>query len=190
MLNHPSYDEKTGESFLKNDMSKAGYEPDVDVGPSSSSKRSATVRALTGMMQITADPESQQVLSGLAMMNMEGEGISDARDYYRQKLVRMGVVKPTEEERAQLMQEQQSQQPDPQSQYLLAAADQAAADAMQKRAKTVETIASADLKRAQTAQTYMQADAQARDQALASAQVLRGLLYQPQTSPEFNANAA
>lgn len=187
MLNHPSYDPESGQSFLQNDMSKAGYEPDVDVGPSSSSKRAATVRALTGMMQITADPETQQVLSGLAMMNMEGEGISEARDFYRQKMVRMGVVKPTEEEREQMAQEQQGQQPDPQSQYLLAAAEAAAADAQQKRAKTVETIASAELKRAQTAQTYAEAMQQASQQQLASAQVLRGMLYQPaMNSSEFN----
>ena len=179
MLNHPSYDQETGESFLQNDMSRAGYEPVVDVGPASSSKRAATVRALTGMMQITQDPETQQVLSGLSMMNMEGEGISDARDYYRAKMVKLGVIKPTEEERAQLMQEAQGQQPDPQSQYLLAAADAAAADAQQKRAKTVETIASAELKRAQTAEVYANAMQQASQQQLASAQVLRGMLYQP-----------
>jgi hypothetical protein len=189
-LNQASYDPETGQEFIKNDMASAKYEPAVDVGPSSSSKRAATVRALTGMMQLTADPESQQVLSGLSMMNMEGEGISEARDYYRAKLVRMGVVKPTKEERAQLAQEQQNKQPDPQSQYLMAAADQAAADAMQKRAKTVETIASAELKRAQTAETYASAMQQASQQQLASAQVLRGLLYQPTVnSPELNANA-
>jgi hypothetical protein len=179
VLNHPMYDKETGESYVSNDMSKAGYEVDVDVGPASSSKRAATVRALTGMMQITQDPETQQVLSGLSMMNMEGEGISDARDYYRAKMVKLGVIKPTEEERAQLMQEAQGQQPDPQSQYLLAAADAAAADAQQKRAKTVETIASAELKRAQTAEVYANAMQQASQQQLASAQVLRGMLYQP-----------
>lgn len=178
-LNQPSYDEKTGEMVTKNDMTAARYEPDVDVGPSSSSKRSATVRALTGMLQLSTDAETQQVLTGLAMMNMDGEGISDVREYYRAKMVRMGVIKPTEEERQQLAQEASTQQPDPQSQYLLAAADQAAADAQAKRAKTVETIANAELKRAQTAETYANAAQQATQQQLASAQVLRGLLYQP-----------
>lgn len=179
ILNEPSFDPDTHEMGLKFDMSKAGYEPDVEVGPSSSSRRAATVRALTGMMSVTADPEAQQVLAGLTMMNMEGEGISDVRDFYRSKMVRMGVVKPTEDERQQLAQEAQAQQPDPQSQYLLAAAEQAAADAQAKRAKTVETIASAELKRAQTAQTYAEAMQQAREQQLASAQALRDLLYQP-----------
>ena len=68
-----------GEVIMENDLSKASFDVDVDVGPSSSSKRSATVRALTGMMQITADPEMQSVLGSMAMMNMEGEGISEVR---------------------------------------------------------------------------------------------------------------
>jgi thymidine phosphorylase len=36
-----------GEVITENDLSKASFDVDVDVGPSSSSKRSATVRALT-----------------------------------------------------------------------------------------------------------------------------------------------
>lgn len=180
VLNQPSYDEKTGREVTLNDMTAANYEPDVEVGPSSSSKRAATVRALTGMMQLTQDPETQAILSSLAMMNMEGEGISDVRDYYRSKMVRMGVVKPTQEEREQMAQEQQGQQPDPQSQYLLAAAQEAAANAQQARAKTVETIASAELKRAQTAETYAQTAEKVTQQQLASAQVLRGMLAVPQ----------
>ena len=190
VLNKPSYDQATGMDYVENDMASANYEPDVEVGPSSSSKRAATVRALTGMMQLAADPETQQVLSGLAMLNMEGEGISEARDYYRAKMVRMGVVKPTEEERQQLIAEQQNQQPDPQSQYLMAAAEQAAADAVNKRAKTVETIASAELKRAQTAETYANAMQQATQQQLASAQMLRQLLSQPAVdSMDFSGQA-
>lgn len=190
VLNKLSYDPATGQEYIENDMTSANYDPDVEVGPSSSSKRAATVRALTGMMQITADPETQQVLSGLAMLNMEGEGISEARDYYRAKMVRMGVVKPTQEERQQLMAEAQNQQPDPQSQYLMAAAEQAAADAQAKRAKTVETIASAELKRAQTAETYASAMQQATQQELASAQALRQMLSEPAiSSMEFYSNA-
>ena len=45
--------------------------------------RAATVRALTGMMAITDDPQTKQVLQAMAMMNMEGEGISDVLDWLR-----------------------------------------------------------------------------------------------------------
>lgn len=176
VMNQPAYDEDTGEDFLENDLSRADFEVDVDVGPSSSSRRAATVRALTGMMQITQDPETLSVLSGMAMMNMEGEGINDARDWFRRKLLRMGVVKPTNEEAQELQQEAANQPPDPQAQYLMAAAEQAQADAAQARAKTVEAVANANLKQAQTAKTVAETMGEHNAQQIASAQALQDLL--------------
>ena len=176
VLNQPAYDKETGAEFLKNDVTKATFEVDVDVGPSSSSRRAATVRALTGVMQFVQDPETVQVVTSLLMLNIEGEGMGDVNEHFRRKMVRAGVVKPTEDEERQMAEEQANQQPDPQAQYLLAAAEQASADAATKRAKTVETIASADLKRAQTAKTYAEAEGEANTQQLASTMALRDLL--------------
>jgi hypothetical protein len=179
VLNQPSYDAETAKDYVENDISRASFEVDVDVGPSSTSRRAATVRALTGMMQITQDPETLQVLNGLAMMNMEGEGISEAREYFRAKLVRMGVVKPTDEEKEELAAEQANAQPDPNSQALLAMAEEATANAAQARAKTVQTIADADLKRAQTAKTMAETMGEHNQQQIASAQALQGILNAP-----------
>ena len=50
----------------ENDMARADFDVAVDVGPSSASKKQATVRNLTGMMAITPDPEAQQVLQAMA----------------------------------------------------------------------------------------------------------------------------
>ena len=181
VMNQMTYDPDTNEHSMGNDLSKANFDVDVDVGPSSSSRKAATVRALTGMMSITQDPETLSVLSGMVMMNLEGEGIADARDYFRKKLVRMGVIKPTEEEQQELEAEKASAQPDPQSQYLLAAAQQAEADAAQSRAKTVETIANADLKRAQTQKTMAETLGEHNSQQIASVQALQGILGSQQT---------
>jgi hypothetical protein len=142
-----------GEVIMENDLSKASFDVDVDVGPSSSSKRSATVRALTGMMQITADPEMQSVLGSMAMMNMEGEGISEVREFFRQKLIRMGVVKPTEAEAEEMMAAMQNQQPDPNAVFLQAAAEEATAKAAKARADVVKTIADAELTQARVLET-------------------------------------
>ena len=142
-----------GEVIMENDLSKASFDVDVDVGPSSSSKRSATVRALTGMMQITADPEMQSVLGSMAMMNMEGEGISEVRDFFRQKLIRMGVVKPTEAEAEEMMAAMQNQPPDPNALFLQAAAEEATAKAAKARADVVKTIADAELTQARVLET-------------------------------------
>ena len=153
-LMQPMIDQQTGAVVMDNNLTTATFDVIADVGPSSSSKKQATVRALTGMLQLTQDPETNQVITAMAMLNMEGEGLSETNAYFRKKLLRMGVVKPTDDESKELQEEMQQPQPqDPNAVYLQAAAEEATAKAAQARANTVETIASAELKNAQTAQT-------------------------------------
>jgi hypothetical protein len=57
VMNQPGWT-RTGEQVTKNDLTKAALEVNVDVGPSSTSRRAATVRAVTGMMQLTQDPQT------------------------------------------------------------------------------------------------------------------------------------
>jgi len=163
-LYRPSVD-KNGASILENDLSTAKFDVTVDVGPSSSSKRAATVRALTGMLSVSQDPETRTVLEAMAMVNMEGEGLTDAKEFFHRKLVRMGAAKPTDEEKEQMAAEQANQQPDPQSQYLQAAAQKQQADAIkagkdaeltdakigQTQADTIATLAGVEQSREQHA---------------------------------------
>jgi hypothetical protein len=182
-LMQPMIDTKTGGIKMANDLTEASFDVIADVGPTSSSKKQATVRALTGMLTITSDPETAQVITAMAMMNMEGEGISDANAYFRKKLLRMGVVQPTEEEAQELMAEMQGQPQDPNAMYLQAAAEEATAKAAKARADTVETVASAELKRAQTLQTLGKVDETAQNMALTNAEavqeILSGQIVQP-----------
>jgi hypothetical protein len=182
-LMQPMIDTQSGAVVMANDLSSATFDVVAEVGPSSSSKRAATVRALTGMLQITSDPETAQVLTSMAMMNMEGEGVGDANAYFRKKLLRMGVVKPTDDEAQELMAEMQGQPQDPNAMYLQAAAEEATAKAAKARADTVETVASAELKRAQTLETLGKVDQTAQDMAMTNAQavqeILRGQIVQP-----------
>jgi hypothetical protein len=182
-LMQPNIDQETGEVVFENDLSSASFDVIADVGPSSSSKKSATVRALTGMLQITQDPETAQVLTAMAMMNMEGEGLSDTNAYFRKKLLRMGVVKPTDIEAEELMAEMQGKPQDPNAMYLQAAAEEATAKAAKARADTVETVASAELKRAQTLETLGKVEENSQNMALTNAeavqQILQGQIVQP-----------
>ena len=177
-LMKPMISSETGEITLENDLSSAKFDVNVEVGPSSSSKRSATVRALTGMMQITNDPETSSVLQSMAMMNMEGEGISDVREYFRNRLVKMGVIKPTEEEAAQLMAELQGQPEDPNAIFLQAAAEEATAKAAQARANTVKTVADAELSRAKTLETLSNVDMDSQDHAVNMLETIGGVVQQ------------
>jgi len=187
-LAKPVVNEK-GEIETENDLSEAEFDVNVDVGPSSSSKRAATVRALTGMASLTDDAETKQVLGAMAMMNMEGEGITEVRDYFRKKLLRMGVVKPTEEERQTMAEEQANQKPDPNTQYLQAAADEATANATQARAKTILTVAQADETKAKTMKTLAEVGSTEQRQAMEVIEKFGGLgQVQPQGAETVSQN--
>jgi hypothetical protein len=142
---------KDGQAYEANDLSRAEFDVTVDVGPSSDSKRAATVKALTNIAMITEDPETKQILLACAMQNMEGEGLGELREFYRRKMVAMGVYEPTEEDKTRMQEESANQQPDPNREFLAAEAKKSLSMAqkagsetilnMEKAAKTkVETI--------------------------------------------------
>ena len=151
-LMKPTIDRETGELVMENDLSNADFDVTVDVGPSSSSKRQSVVRSLLGMMQITQDPETMKVLGAMAMMNMEGEGVGEVREFFRKQLVQMGVVKPTAEEEEMMAAAMASQGEDPNAIFLKAAGEEAMAKAALARADVINTLADAEYKAAGTAE--------------------------------------
>lgn len=163
---------ESGEVEYENDLTSASFDVAVDVGPSSASKKQSTVRALTGMMAISQDPETIQVLGAMAMMNMEGEGIGEVRGYFRNKLIKMGVIKPTEEEAKTLAEEAANMPPDPNAEFLKASADQAAAEAVKARADTILTINKARESEAKTMETLAGIEMDERAQLMQSAETL------------------
>jgi len=186
MVNQPGFDQETARRIMLNDLNKANFEVDVDVGPSSTSRRAATVRAIVGVMQFTQDPETLQVLTSMVLANLEGEGMEDVHKWARDKLVRMGVATPTDEEQAKLDQAAANAQPDPQAQYLMAAAQKQASDAALSQAKTANTAADTDLKQAQTVKTLAEAGSTRTHEQLGFAQGMRDLM----TTPEADLGAA
>ena len=180
-LGKPVLNQETGEVEYENDLSQAKFDVSVEVGPSSSSKRAATVRSLMGMMQLATDPETQQVLGSMAMMNMEGEGIGEVRGYFRKKLIRMGVVEPTDQEQEELMAElQQLQgQPDPQSMYLEAEAAKSQAQAQKAMADTEYTLARTEETRADTIETLAGIERKERESVVDTAKQLQDVVAGP-----------
>jgi hypothetical protein len=167
-----------GEVVAANDLSQARFDVVATVGPSSQSQRAATVRAVLGMLQLVQDPQTQQVLLAMAFQNMEGEGISDVRSFFRRQMVMAGIMKPTEEEAQMLQAAQQNKQPDPQALYLQAEAEKAIAQAEKSRADVVRTVADTELVKAKTVETLgrLEMDDQkaAVDTAKGVMEVLRG----------------
>lgn len=143
-----------GEATEKNDLTKASFDVSVTVGPTSASQREATVKSIMGMLQITSDPETQQLLQNMALMNMEGEGINEARGYFRKKLVQMGVLKPTEAEAAEMEEAAKNAEPDPNVELLKGMTAEAQGKAKKAEAEVVETLANTELIKAKAEQTY------------------------------------
>jgi len=147
----PAIDEETGAVFTKNDLTSGKYDVAVDVGPSFTTRRDATVANITALIQATPDPAQQSLLAGMAIMNMDGEGLEDLRKYQRKQLVNQGVITPNEQEKKELKEAQANQQPDPQAQFLMAEAQKAQALALKAqadteltKAKTAETLSGID----------------------------------------------
>jgi len=144
------------------DFARAKFDVVVDVGPSSTSRRQATVRELTSLLQMTQDPETGMVLLSTAMMNMEGEGLAEVREYSRKKLVQMGIGKPTEEEAEAMA--AASQQTSANDKALEAMAQEAEAKATGERVKVLKTLAETKKIEADTAETLSNIDISQTDQ--------------------------
>jgi hypothetical protein len=151
-LARPIVNKETGAIETENDIAEAKFDVAVDVGPSTTSRRASVVRAITGMMQITQDPQTLSILGSMAMMNMEGEGLSEMQQYFRKQLLKMGVLEPNEEEAQAMAEELQAMQdqPDPQKELSDALANEARAKASLAMANTEKSLAQAEESRANT----------------------------------------
>jgi hypothetical protein len=78
----------------------------------------------------------------MAMMNMEGEGIDEVREYFRKQLVQQGVLKPTDEEAQAMAQAaQEPPPPTPEQRYLITQAEKALAEAEKIKAEAQKIAA-------------------------------------------------
>lgn len=132
-----------GVAGVKNDLANGKYGVWVDVGPSFSNKRDAAVRTLVSLLQYTQDPTDQAAIVGTIVKMADGEGLKGVRDYFRKKLVGMGVEEPTDDEKLQMEQAQANAQPSANDQFLLASAKEADAKAGKAQADTIGALAGA-----------------------------------------------
>jgi hypothetical protein len=172
-LAEPVNDE--GGQHFKNDLTRGAYDVIVDVGPATRTKRDATVRAMTGLGQVYAaagNMDAANACLGIAVLNMDGEGIDGIQAWTRKQGLTAGWVEPNEQEKKAL--EGQPQQPDPtmvaaQAQVALAEAEGRKADAatIQAQARVMTAQADAAQAQAETAATLAGIDRDDRKQILA-----------------------
>lgn len=136
LMNAQVVDRQTGQVVALNDLSTGRYDVTVDVGPSYTARRDATVAALTRVLSTMApqDPEAG-IIRGLIMENMDGEGLDDYKEYNRNKLLTAGIVKPRNaKEQALVQQAQAAAQSQPDANMVLAQAQMVAAQAEVQKA--------------------------------------------------------
>ena len=97
------------------------------------------------MLQFVQDPQDKAVLTGVAIQNLEGEGLQDIKAYWRRKMVAMGVTKPTDE-KAEMDEALANEKPDAQTTFLLAEAEKSAALAKKAEADTLLALRKAPRK--------------------------------------------
>ncbi|EKA0987420.1 portal protein [Cronobacter sakazakii] len=166
LMNAVIKDQQTGQMVALNDLSTGRYDVTVDVGPSYTARRDATVAALTSVLNtmVPQDPEAG-IIRGLIMDNMDGEGLDDYKEYNRNKLLTAGVVKPRNAKEQQIVQQAQmaaQNQPDPN--MVLAQAQMVAAQAEAQKAQN------------ETAQVQIKAFSAQQDAQLSQAQVVKTLV--------------
>lgn len=200
LLNGAVIDRQTGQPVALNDLSVGKYEVSVDVGESFSSRRDATVRQLTAMLQsLPPQHPYYSIVMSMIIDAMDGEGISDLKDYNRQQLLLQGVMKPKTPEEQQMVQQAQqaaAQQPDAQamaaqgmlldgqSKMVNAQTNQLAA---QVKAFTAQQ--DAQLKQAQTVKTIAEADNITKQRVMDAVKLLGDFFQQEQSNSRDNAKA-
>jgi hypothetical protein len=162
-LLEPTQDQN-GSVRLANDFNSVKLNVIADVTEATSTRRDKTVRALIVSAQTLApfDPQGAAAMMGVAVMNMDGEGVSDLKEWNRKRLVQQGIVQPTDQEKQEMEQAaQQQQQPDPQAMVLQAQVEKEHALTQKAVAQTEQTKAATTkaLVEANTAHVKAQAEA-------------------------------
>ncbi len=166
LMNAQIVDRQTGNVVALNDLSTGRYDVTVDVGPSYTARRDATVSALTQVLQsmLPQDP-MRPVIQGIILDNLDGEGMDDFKEFNRKQLLTTGAVKPRNQKEQQIVQQAQmaaQNQPDPN--MVLAQAQMVAAQAEAQKAQN------------ETAQVQIKAFSAQQDAQLSQAQVVKTLV--------------
>lgn len=171
LMNAQVIDRQTGNVVALNDLSTGRYDVTVDVGPSYTARRDATVAVLTNVLSTMSDVDQMKpAIQGYILDNLDGEGIDDLKEYNRKQLLASGVAQPrNDKEKAIVAEAQQAAQSQPNPAMVAAMAQdklanaelqkaanqqadiqvksfKAQTDAQVAAAKVVEILASADSK--------------------------------------------
>lgn len=140
-------DRETGEVVGINNLATGRYDVAIDVGPSFTTQRQATVAMLIELIKTT--PEASQyyaVLYAMLIQNVYVPGMEPLKEFNNKQMLLAGIVPPKSAEEAQELQQYQQQQAEaaqnsPEAKILQAQAIEAQAKARSSIADTIDSIA-------------------------------------------------
>jgi len=148
-----------GELKVRNNFAAGRYKVVADVAETTTTRRDRTVKQMLNYAEVSVaaqDMEGAQAALITAGLNMDGEGIADFQDWQRARALKLGLVKPNEDEQREAEEAAQNQQPDPTQELIAKQIEKISADTQKAltaagldQAKIQETMASAGLKMAQ-----------------------------------------
>lgn len=140
-----------GKTKVINDLAGGRYKVIASVTEATATRRDKTVKSMLRTAEIAIqaqDMELAQAAILTAVLNQDGEGIDDFHEWSRARALRLGLVKPTEDEAEAMQMAQQNQQPDPMAQVAEAQAMELMTSAKKNVAEEAETRADTALKMA------------------------------------------
>lgn len=158
--------DESGRFKVINDLSRGRYMVISDVTEQTTTRRDKTARTMLNVASAASSAGDNEFATGAmitAVLNMDGEGLTEFKDWVRKRALGMGLVKPTDEEKAKLAETQS--QPSPDQQLAAAVATEKQASAMLKAAQAQTEQARVGEVQSKTMLNVAQAEATAKGDA-------------------------
>ncbi|WP_370610914.1 portal protein [Klebsiella aerogenes] len=178
-LSVETFDPQTGEFVALNNLTTGHYDVAIDVGPSFTTQRQATVAMLVELLKTTPEGNPYyNVLYAMLIQNVYAPGMEPLKEFNQQQMLLSGIVPPKTPEEAQKVQASQQQQAiaaqnSPQAilaktQMIqaVARARSSLADEINAKARVLDTVTDIWVKEAQAYNYIKGADAKSVDSAM------------------------
>jgi hypothetical protein len=175
-LSVQAFDPQTGEFIAMNNLTTGHYDVAIDVGPSFTTQRQATVAMLVELLKTTPEGNPYyNVLYAMLIQNVYAPGMEPLKEFNQEQMLMSGIVPPKTPEEAQKVQANQQAQAQAaqnspeaiiaktQMIQAVAKARSSMADEINAKARVLDTVTDIWVKEAQAYNYVKGADAKSMD---------------------------
>ena len=157
--------DESGRFKVINDLSRGRYMVISDVTEQTTTRRDKTARTMLNVASAAGAVGNNEFANAAiitAVLNMDGEGMTEFKDWTRKQALALGLAKPTDEEMQAAQQEEGQREPSAEQQMAQAKAQELQASAAYKAAQAQTEGARTGLVQAQTMEAVANAEAMAK----------------------------